>query len=272
MTRRLGRVALLVAGGAVVIIYNTWIWWRRVDAHGVIFDGYLSAFAAADQPGHMFFRIGDFVSAILAAGVGLLALCRPPAVVRNSNWGTASLVALLLFAVATGLDAYCSMDCSPTLSRTCAVAERAGRLSARHYAHTYTSLGAQAGIMASMWTAAIAMARRRAARRIVCVVVAAAGIESVALVIMMALLASAAPKIGYPQAVMVATASAWVCLLAIGTAYPRAGHADRHVSWSAGGHAAADLVWSASGRGEYGEDDRSGRCVPGRNGSFRPVR
>ena len=60
---------------------------------------------------------------------------------------------------ATFFDAFFAMDCSPTLSASCKVLEETGQLSTVHYAHTFTSVGAQVGIVASMIATYIAMVR-----------------------------------------------------------------------------------------------------------------
>ena len=95
------------------------------------------------------------------------------------------------------------MDCSPTLSEACRVAEESGQLSTVHYAHTFTSVGAQVGIVTSMIATYIAMVRS--------LVIMAAGsvravvsiVEVLALPVMMIMLVLGLPGLGYPQAVMV---------------------------------------------------------------------
>ena len=100
-------------------------------------------------------------------------------------------VGLLIFGVATFFDAFFAMDCSPTLSASCKVLEETGQLSAAHYAHTFTSVGAQIGIVASMVATYIAMVRSprqsRTRRRVVLIISA---FEVVALTVMMVMLAA----------------------------------------------------------------------------------
>jgi len=126
------------------------------------------------------------------------------------RWWVVAWSALLVFGVSTFFDAFLAMDCSPTLSETCRVAEETGRLSTVHYAHTFTSVGAQVGIVASMIATAIAMVRApRQSRTRTRVVIAIAGFEVVALAAMMIMLVLSMPGLGYPQAVMVVVASLW---------------------------------------------------------------
>ena len=202
-----------------LVSYNTWVLWRPVNGHRAIFNGYLSEFSASDQPHSFFFRGGDLITAVIVLGLGLRALmlwsrrrrraAAGPGPMPGRWWAVAS-VFLLVFGVSTFLDAFFAMDCSPSLSERCRLAEEAGRLSWAHYTHTYTSVGAQTGIVASMVATFIAMCRSRqqpsGRRRFVLVV---SVVEVVSLLVMMGMLVADAPGLGYPQAVMVSSASLW---------------------------------------------------------------
>jgi hypothetical protein len=201
-----------VLGSLTLLTYNTWALWE-VNGHARIFDGYLSEFSASDQPHSFFFRGGDLMTAVIVLLLVLRARHLVHARGVSGRWEVLAWLGLLLFGVSTFLDAFFSMDCSPTLSEACRVAEETGRLSLIHYAHTWTSVGAQTGIVTSMVAAYLALrlagprpGRGHGARRLVLVL---ALVEVVALVVMMAMLAAAAPGLGYPQAVMVLVASLW---------------------------------------------------------------
>ena len=129
---------------------------------------------------------------------------------RSGRWWAVASAALLIFGTATFFDAFLAMDCSPTLSASCKVLEETGQLSAAHYAHTFTSVGAQIGIVASMIATYIAMVRSprqsRTRRRVVLII---SIFEVVALTVMMIMLALDLPGLGYPQAIMVLVASGW---------------------------------------------------------------
>lgn len=201
-------------GAFTLVSYNTWVLWLPVNGHPGILNGYLSELSAGDQPHDWFFRGGDLVTALLvtALAVGWLRRWR-------RGWPLVTGAALLLFGVATALDAFLGMDCSPTLSEACRLAEETGRLSPGHYAHTVTSVSAQAGIVASMTAGYVTLWRRRGSvrtsqrlRRLVLVLAVS---EVVALTVMMVLLGLGLPGLGYPQAAMVVIASLWFALVGV---------------------------------------------------------
>lgn len=202
-----------------LLTYNTWLLWQPMNGQRAIFQGYLSELSASDQRHSFFFRGGDLITAVIVAALGLRAIAlwrghhraadrgaRP----RPGRWWPVAWASLLIFALATFFDAFFAMDCSPTLSPQCRVAEEAGRLSAVHYAHTFTSVGAQVGIVASLVATYVAMVRSsrqtRIRRRIV---LGLASVEVGALAVMLVLLVLDRPGLGYPQAVMVVIASLW---------------------------------------------------------------
>ncbi len=223
MTELLARTRVLFTGGGrlwamlgglVLLTYNTWLFWEPMNGHLAIFDGYLSEFSASDQPHNFFFRGGDLVTAVIVISMGVAALWRWPASYRHRpRWHALSAIMLALFGVSTFFDAFFSMDCSPSLSEACRVAEAAGQLSTIHYAHDFTSVGAQIGICGSMIAMCVAMFRNSLDGTLRVVMITITAVESLALVVMMAMLLLGAPGLGYPQAVMVAVASIWFCVV-----------------------------------------------------------
>jgi hypothetical protein len=201
------------------LTYNTWLLWEPLNGNARILNGYLSELSASDQPHGLVFRIGDLITAIIVLAMGIRAFWlwrrrhalaeqghRP----RPGRWWAVASAALLIFGVATFFDSFLAMDCSPTLSENCKVLEETGQLSAGHYAHTFTSVGAQVGIVASMIATYIAMVRSprqsRTRRRVVLII---SILEVGALTVMMIMLALDLPGLGYPQAIMVLVASGW---------------------------------------------------------------
>jgi hypothetical protein len=217
-------------GLLTLLTYNTWILWWPTNGHAAIFDGYLSEFSASDQPHHLFFRGGDLLTALIvlaqAARAALLWTAQHRAVGRPSDrrlpsrWWVVAWLGLLTFGVSTLLDSFFGMDCSPTLSQTCHLAEASGRLSLVHYLHTYTSVGAETGIVVSMVAACVALTRiRRCSNRLQTLRYLVLGLTVVhvaALTAMMTLLAAGLPGLGYPQVVMVALASIGFALVGFG--------------------------------------------------------
>jgi hypothetical protein len=205
-----------VLGIVVIFSYNTWLLWRPLNGDRMIFDGYLSELSASDQPHNLFFRTGDLVTALIVATMGFRAGVlwsrRHP---HRPRWWLVAAAGLVVFGLATIFDAVFALDCSPTLSSACKVAEEAGRLSLVHYVHTFTSVAAQIGIVASMIATYVALRRtgRSTSRHwVLCVALA----EVVALSVMMIMLVLRLPGLAYPQAVMVGLASLWFAAIGFG--------------------------------------------------------
>jgi hypothetical protein len=214
-------------GVLTILTYNTWAFWSQLNGHRHILDGYLSELSASDQPHNLVFRGGDLATSLIVGALGLRALALWPRLSpARRRWWVVAAAALILFGVSTLLDSFFSMDCSPTLSAGCRVLEETGRLSAIHYAHTYTSVGAQTGIVASMVAAYIACCRTGAGGRIWRRWLLALCIGEVgALTVMMAMLVVGAAGLGYPQMVMVAISTVWFA--AVGLALARQGRGNR---------------------------------------------
>ncbi len=224
-------------GLLTVPAYNTWALWRPVNGQRAIFNGYLSEFSASDQPYSLVFRGGDLVTALAVLALALHVRARWAGRVagrdraevggtpRTSRWEAGAWLGLLLFAVSTFFDAFFAMDCSPTLSVVCRLAEDEGRLSGVHYAHTFTSVGAQTGIVTSMVAGYLGLARRGdpvpSAGRVRRATLVLSVLEVVGLVVMMTMLALDLSGLGYPQAVMVAVASFWFAAVGLGILEPR---------------------------------------------------
>jgi hypothetical protein len=192
-----------------------------MNGHREILTGYLSELSASDQPHDLFFRAGDLTTSVIVGALGLRALLVWPRLSpERGRWWVVAAASLILFSVATFLDSFFSMDCSPTLSPQCRVLEETGQLSAVHYAHSYTSVAAQTGIVTSMIGGCLTMLRAavggRLWRRLLLVVCIG---EVAALTVMMTMLAAGLPAIGYPQVLMVALASVWFAAVGVELAH-----------------------------------------------------
>src|SRR4051794_766553 len=209
-----------VLGLIAMVTYNTWALWEPVNGHAHILDGYLSELSASDQPGDFFFRGGDLATSLIVGALGIRALL----VWREREyrrWWLVSGWALGGFAVATFFDAFFAMDCSPILNERCAALEDAGRLSAIHYAHTYTSVAAETAIVTSLIAAYLGVRRRypRSLRRRR-LMLAACAVEVIALIVMLIMIDAKVPLLGFPQMIMVLVASLWFAAVGFGVLGP----------------------------------------------------
>jgi hypothetical protein len=147
-----------VAGAA----YGTWVLGFVLNPRLDAVNGYVSELSASDQPFHYVFAGGDLVAGGLAIAVACIVLGRPMPRVRG--WEAAGWSALLLFGGFVISDALFAMDCAPSSDITCALRERAGRVSFAHEFHLVTSACAVTAGIASVF--ALAIAARRSTRTI----------------------------------------------------------------------------------------------------------
>lgn len=136
-----GAVAGCCVGAAV--LYSLWLLgpWINPDLDGL--NGYVSEFAARDQPGSQLFRFGDGLAGLLAAAAAVAGI--------RSGGGAVGWSGLLVFGVATGLDgALTPMTCASYVDSGCAVRELVGALPATHAVHEVTSSVAALGMLVAM--------------------------------------------------------------------------------------------------------------------------
>jgi hypothetical protein len=136
-----GAVAGCCVGAAV--LYSLWLLgpWINPDLDGL--NGYVSEFAARDQPGSRLFRFGDGLAGLLAAAAAVAGI--------RSGGGAVGWSGLLVFGVATGLDgALTPMTCASYVDSGCAVRELVGALPATHAVHEVTSSVAALGMLVAM--------------------------------------------------------------------------------------------------------------------------
>jgi Protein of unknown function (DUF998) len=156
------------------VTYGAWVLGFVLNPRLDAVNGYVSELSASDQPYHYVFAGGDFVAGALAiavAGTVLLGLRRNGSflVPRERRgflrgWEPVGWFALLSFGGFVISDALFAMDCAPNTDTTCALRERAGRVSFAHEFHLVTSACAvTAGIVSVV---ALAIAARRGTRLI----------------------------------------------------------------------------------------------------------
>ena len=126
------------------VLYSLWMVGPWINPDLDALNGYVSEFAARDQPGSRLFRTGDGLA-------GLLAAAAAAAGARYSGRGVVGWSGLLVFGVATGLDgALTPMACASYVVSGCAVRELVGALPATHTLHEMTSSAAALGALVAM--------------------------------------------------------------------------------------------------------------------------
>ncbi|GAB3678434.1 DUF998 domain-containing protein [Saccharopolyspora tripterygii] len=136
------RVAALCCVFAAVL-YSLWILGPWLNPGLDALNGYVSEFAARDQPGSWFFRMGDGLAGLLAAAAAVAGI--------RCSGGTIGWGGLLVFGVATALDgALTPMTCASYVDSGCAVRELVGALPATHEIHEVTSSVAALGAIVGM--------------------------------------------------------------------------------------------------------------------------
>lgn len=136
-----GAVAGCCVGAAV--LYSLWLLGPWINPDLDALNGYVSEFAARDQPGSRLFRFGDGLAGLLAAAAAVAGI--------RSGGGAVGWSGLLVFGVATGLDgALTPMTCASYVDSGCAVRELVGALPATHAVHEVTSSVAALGMLVAM--------------------------------------------------------------------------------------------------------------------------
>lgn len=211
-------IGWLLVAALVVLGYNTWIWWQPLNGNPAILRGYLSELAAADQPHHLFFRVGDLVAAALIAVTAVTGLSRVPSSTAG-RWWTAAYAALSLLAASIAAGAIFPMDCSPSLDRACAAAEHAGRVTVAHDLHTVAGVGVEIALIGGLFAAAMAL-RRTGRLRLSWLLVAMICVEVVGVSVITGFFSFGVQAISYPQVVTVLNASAACALAAVAQGVP----------------------------------------------------
>ncbi|GAB2823899.1 hypothetical protein GCM10027176_30480 [Actinoallomurus bryophytorum] len=120
-------------------------------------NGYVSELSASDQPHHYLFAAGDFVSGLLTITVVVTVLRW----VRPRGCALAGWLALVVFGVFSIADSLFAMDCAPNSDTTCALRERAGKVSFAHQFHSVTSVCVVTAGIVSLIALTIASRRSR---------------------------------------------------------------------------------------------------------------
>jgi hypothetical protein len=120
-------------------------------------NGYVSELSASDQPHHYLFAAGDFVSGLLTITVVVTVLRW----VRPRGFALTGWLALVVFGAFSIADSLFAMDCAPNSDTTCALRERAGKVSFAHQFHSVTSVCVVTAGIVSLVALTIAARRSR---------------------------------------------------------------------------------------------------------------
>ena len=115
--------------------YASWVLQFAVNPGLDPVNGYVSELSASDQPYHYLFAAGDLAS-------GLLVIAMVAVVIRSlrpRGHALAGWLALVMFGAFSIADSAFAMDCAPNSDTTCALRERAGKVSFAHQFHSVTS-------------------------------------------------------------------------------------------------------------------------------------
>ena len=139
------------------VTYASWVLQFVVNPGLDPVNGYVSELSASDQPFHYLFAAGDLATGLLTivvVGVVLRA-------VRPRGYALVGWLALVVFGVFSIADSLFAMDCAPNSDTTCALRERAGKVSFAHQFHSVTSVCVVTAGIISLIALTIASRRHR---------------------------------------------------------------------------------------------------------------
>lgn len=126
---------IVVLATVAAITYATFLLENVLSPKLDFFNGYVSELSASDQPFHLVYSAGDFVTGVLSILVAVGTLRR----LTRKPLATAGWAFLGLFGVCAIGDASFPLDCAPSLETWCALRERSEHVSFSHEFHSFTS-------------------------------------------------------------------------------------------------------------------------------------
>jgi hypothetical membrane protein len=139
------------------ITYASWVLQFAVNPGLDPVNGYVSELSASDQPHHYLFAACDFLSGLLTIVV-VVAVLRA---VRPRGYALVGWLALVVFGAFSIADSLFAMDCAPNSDTSCALRERAGKVSFAHQFHSVTSTCVVTAGIVSLVALTIAARRHR---------------------------------------------------------------------------------------------------------------
>jgi hypothetical protein len=139
------------------VTYASWVLQLVVNPGLDPVNGYVSELSASDQPFHYLFAAGDLATGLLTFAVVGVVL----RTVRPRGYALVGWLALVVFGVFSIADSLFAMDCAPNSDTTCALRERAGKVSFAHQFHSVTSVCVVTAGIISLIALTIASRRHR---------------------------------------------------------------------------------------------------------------
>ncbi|WP_433466859.1 DUF998 domain-containing protein [Spirillospora sp. CA-128828] len=126
---------VIVLALVAAISYGTFFLENVLSPKLDFLNGYVSELSAVDQPFHLVYSGGDFITGVLSILVSVATLRR----LTRKPLATAGWTFLGLFGVCAIGDASFPLDCAPSLETWCALRERSENVSFSHEFHSVTS-------------------------------------------------------------------------------------------------------------------------------------
>jgi hypothetical membrane protein len=139
------------------VTYASWVLQFVVNPGLDPVNGYVSELSASDQPYHYLFAAGDLATGLLTIAVVGVVL----RAVRPRGYALVGWLALVVFGVFSIADSLFAMDCAPNSDTTCALRERAGKVSFAHQFHSVTSVCVVTAGIVSLIALTVASRRHR---------------------------------------------------------------------------------------------------------------
>ena len=123
----------MIAGG---VLYTSWVLQLLLPSSLSPWTSFASELAASGQPHAWVYRCGDLAAGSLFVLAGLAGLRQRP----GAGWRrTGILWLMVVFGLATVIDALCPMSCVTTIDAACSARELAGDVPLTHLVHNATS-------------------------------------------------------------------------------------------------------------------------------------
>jgi hypothetical protein len=121
-----------------ILVYSTWIFELFLNPHLSLTQSYVSELAVHGQPNVHYFRIANLLGSTLMS-MGFILLCRQLKK-RDSNTLSIFLLSLCALSLFGIVNAIFPMDCSPSQSTACLVAQDHFKINFSQWVHQITAI------------------------------------------------------------------------------------------------------------------------------------